>query len=292
MSNQSLMNDNNNNDNKSSEMNNTLNRNESNICENDLNSNSSLSQQQNQNDINKTREINQLMDRNYLIKLVDINHSKLSFVPQVGKSKAWTRFERIFYDNCKTFYVKCKYCDDIIKHIRPFGTGGLLRHKCLNYSNKKRSIDGHNKKSSFICLQMEEKFNLINDSFGQQLMDNSFDNELKTNDKKGFDGQKNKKYLCLENEDKSNLIVESFGQQLISNLGNDQKISSGIELNGNFVIDRNFLVNLVKAGDNRLSFVPQSGKSCVWNRFERIYYDNCETVYVKCRFCDDIQKIR
>jgi hypothetical protein len=29
---------------------------------------------------------------------------------------------------------------------------------------------------------MEEKFNLINDSFGQQLMDNSFDNELKTND--------------------------------------------------------------------------------------------------------------
>jgi hypothetical protein len=139
---------------------------------------------------------------------------------------------------------------------------------------------------------MEEKFNLINDSFGQQLMDNSFDNELKTNDKKGFDGQKNKKYLCLENEDKSNLIVESFGQQLISNLGNDQKISSGIELKGNFVIDRNFLVNLVKAGDNRFSFVPQSGKSCVWNRFERIYYDNCETVYVKCRFCDDIQKIR
>jgi hypothetical protein len=41
MSNQSLINDNNNN--KSDEINNTFNSNESNICENDLNENSSLS---------------------------------------------------------------------------------------------------------------------------------------------------------------------------------------------------------------------------------------------------------
>ncbi len=41
MSNQSLINDNN--DNKRDEINNTFNSNESNICENDLNENSSLS---------------------------------------------------------------------------------------------------------------------------------------------------------------------------------------------------------------------------------------------------------
>jgi hypothetical protein len=88
-----------NNNNKSDEINNTFNTNDNNICEKDLNQNSAQSEQQKQNDINKTREINELMDRNYLIKLVDIKHSKLSFVPQVGKSQLlrmeWTKSFKI-----------------------------------------------------------------------------------------------------------------------------------------------------------------------------------------------------
>lgn len=218
-----------------SELNNTYNNN--NITNNSESTNSS-----------KLLEINLLLDRSYLIKMVDINHSKLTFVPQVGKSKAWTRFERIYYENCKTVYVKCKYCDDIIKHVRPFGTGGLLRHKCLNYCKKR----------------------------------------------KGTDAQK-KLFLTQETEDKTNKLINYTlnNQQMISSNTNNafhNSSDNGFQLKAGFMVDRNFLVNLVKTGDQRLSFVDQLGKSCVWDRFQRIYYDNCETVYVKCRFCDDIQK--
>jgi uncharacterized Zn-finger protein len=173
-------------------------------------------------------------DRSYFINLVKSGDKKLSFVAHKGKSDVWNHFERIFYDNCETLFVKCKYCDDIQKNIANYGTGGLLRH--ISICLKKINFDSRK------AIEMKEKF--------------------------------------LSDSNESNLEFNNTSNKTMSS-----------ENNKTFLInDRNYFLNLVKSRDQKLSFVPQKGKSEVWNHFERIYYDNCETLYVKCKYCDDIQK--
>ncbi len=56
------------------------------------------------------------------------------------------------------------------------------------------------------------------------------------------------------------------------------------------ISNREVVKKLIKVKDQRLSFEPQKGKSDVWNRFNRIYFNGNATIFVKCKTCDDFQK--
>lgn len=53
--------------------------------------------------------------------------------------------------------------------------------------------------------------------------------------------------------------------------------------------DKSFIIDLVNKMDDKLKFVSKEGKSEVWNRYQRIFYMNIETNFVKCIFCNDIK---
>ena len=63
-----------------------------------------------------------------------------------------------------------------------------------------------------------------------------------------------------------------------------------VEFTEHYYNDKQFLQSLIDSGDNRLSFEPQVGKSEVWNRFERVLFNDNETLYVKCKACNDLHK--
>jgi hypothetical protein len=193
---------------------------------------------------------NRLENKNYFIELVKRRDNRLSFVRQLGKSEVWNRFERIYYERNETNFVKCKHCNDVKKQNRFIGTAGLLRHKCRQFIDFCREEESIKPQINLQFNENEVKFSLSND----QIISNNNNN----NNNESFDE------LLVNNE---SILKQEFSFN-----------------------DRNFLISLVESNDQRLSFEPQSGKSEVWTRFERIFYDNLETLYVKCKYCNDIQK--
>jgi hypothetical protein len=98
----------------------------------------------------------------------------------------------------------------------------------------------------------------------------------------------NKKDIKLS---KKMLNIEEIDRRSNNQMNESLDVFMVSESDDSFPInDRNYFINLFKSGDKKLSFVSQKGKSKVWNRFQRIYYKSCETPYVKCKYCNDIQK--
>ncbi len=282
-------------------------------------------------------DLNPLTNRKFVINLVKSKDNKLSFVPQKGKSEVWNTFERIYYDNNETLYVKCKYCDDIQKNITNGGTTGLLRHieKCgTDGSDGRKQTVIRDKNEKKMSQNFNQMFSLkrlgsdlvIDRSFLIDLLKSS-DNRLSFSPESGKSEVWNhfERIFCdnietdyvkckycddiqkhttgygtgglLKHFNKCQVYGSDGQKETNSDVNNDRKkrqeINESIDLERSetdLVIDRNFLIDLVKCSDNRLSFSPESRKSDVWNHFERIHFDDCETNYVKCKNCDDIQK--
>ena len=178
-----------------------------------------LPQQLNRNN----EELYLMEDKRFIMDLVNKMDDRLSYLSKEGKSQAWSRFQKIYYKDIETNFVKCIYCNDIKKHNKYLGTAAMLRHQCAKSDSK--DMDHSNSE-----LILSPKNNKI--------------------------------------KDKENSMV---GQTERHN-------------------DKQFLLSLIESDDQRLSFEPQVGKSEVWTRFERIVFDNKETLYVKCKTCNDIQK--
>lgn len=105
------------------------------------------------------------------------------------------------------------------------------------------------------------------------------------------------RHKCLRSGDdfqQNYVFDQSFNNnnKIIKNINkNNKKLNESLinEMNESYN-DKNYLLSLIHSNDNRLRFEPQFGKSEVWNRFDRVLFNNIETVYVKCRFCKDIHK--
>ncbi|XP_054165598.1 zinc finger protein 510-like [Oppia nitens] len=150
-------------------------------------------------------DVMQVIDSKEIItELVNNDDPRLTFIsPERAKSEAWSKYQRIYFKDIETNYVKCIVCNDIKKQTKYLGTATLLKHKCVK--TYKPLFEDHS--------EVKEIYN-----------------------------------------------------------------------------DKQYLIELIKTSDERLSFEPKTGKSQVWTRFERIVFNQKATLYVKCMFCNDILK--
>ena len=166
-------------------------------------------------------DLSLIEDKSFIIDLVNKNDQRLTFISKEGKSQVWNRYQKIYYKNMETNFVKCMYCNDIKKHNKYLGTATMLRHQCFKNSE----------------FQDEFQIKDINYVTIDSIHDKEFDDS---------------------------------NEQIYNN--------------------KQFLQSLMDSNDERLTFEPQIGKSEVWNRFERVLFENKETLYVTCKSCHDLHK--
>ncbi|XP_054166041.1 zinc finger protein 195-like [Oppia nitens] len=168
-------------------------------------------------------------DKKFIIQVVTNSDREVSFKRVHGTSKAWNYFQRIYYKNIRTEFVKCMTCDNIQKHTSTDGTGGLLRHKCFPDNNSSKLVS----------------------------------NEL---------------LVCDYNETESNANDTEYEDFIVKEWRHSSKTSKSTK-------ERKKLVNMIMNNDQRLSFVAENGKSKVWERFDRIFFDDKKIDFVKCKIC-------
>ena len=256
-------------------------------------------------------------DKRFLIKEIQQQNQLIAFVTKSGKSEVWNRFVRVFYDNIETDYVKCIYCEDLQKQTQYSGTSGLLKHKCqqmselpemtneeINSSLIQRSVEDNNQLdestyelSPFECsdfyvsaLQTFDPLISLRRHRGKSSVWDRFERIFYNNCETKFVKCKH----CDDVHKQSNgygtgtLLKHTCGVFGDDSLMEDQELDQSIEANP--LNDKTLIKEMIKNNDKRITFVKEMKKSEVWNRFERIFIDDFETLYVKCKYCECVQK--
>ena len=253
-------------------------------------------------------------DRKFLIKEIQRQSDCLQFVPKSGKSEVWNRFVRIYYKHNETDYVKCVYCEDIQKQTQYSGTSGLLKHRCQpmmelqEKPNEESEI--HIKEDS---NQMEESFTETNsESSPLESIDfymsalQSCDPLISLRRHKGkscvwnrfdriFYNNCETKFVKCKHCDDVQKHCNGYGTGALLKhrcgvFDDNLFIENEDSLEENPLNNKTVIKEMVKNNDQRISFVKEIKKSEVWNRFERIFIDDFETLYVKCKYCECVQK--
>ena len=241
-------------------------------------------------------------NKKFIIKCIQQKSQRLSYAAKSGKSLAWNRFVRVFFNNIETVYVKCIHCHEVQKQLPQSGTSGLLKHKChpLDDRYDEEEVSGEDESSPlsgrhfFInAIKNGDPLMTLVEHRGRSAVWQRFQrivyNESET------------EFVKCKHCDDVQKHTNSYGTGRLlkhrcdgSSADCDQSSSpddkTTDDSESDSLNDKNLIIEMVANNDQRLSFIRESGKSEAWNRFERIFIDDFETLYVKCKYCDSVLK--
>lgn len=243
-------------------------------------------------------------NKKFIIKCIQKKSDRLSYATKSGKSEAWNRFVRVLLDNVETVFVKCVHCNEVQKQLPNSGTSGLLKHKCHpfddRYEDEQSSEDCDDQPSplcdrQFFIAAIRNNDPLV--TFGKhrgrsavwERYERIFYNESET------------EFVKCKHCNDVQKHTNSYGtgrllKHKCDGYPDDGDQSSCLEdktpadSESDPLNDKNAIIEMVANNDQRLSFIRERGKSEAWNRFERIFIDDFETFYVKCKYCDCVLK--